>query len=428
MTQRSNWLITSALLLGLGCGSETDAKPTPRPTPPVMGGDQLPCRATSCGNQEARAAIPTRDLLKLDFNAATRQIDASGLEPYSSYHRAVLEEFDEINDVIDAVFDDLEYAAGAEPTIDDGDHLWRAMAGDTEVVLDIDHTGPGAYALALYEGDVGFEPDTPLVAGSVILNAGRDSVERLSLEIDVAATAAVEGLDAAGRIAIEASPFEGGYLQLTYETEGLAYEGEQVENGTTRYWIFGADDYGASFLNDADDEEYTVYVRWGADGGRWDGHAAYDDPDGDGILDDITTNCWDASGSEVFAAETTIDEDLNFEGQLAGEESDCPFGPIADHPDPGTTFENLPGEGEWQEIDFVGCNPEEQSCPCDESMPCGTGESCVDGECLPGCDSDEDCDAGDLCEENMCIAAECDIDDDCPEGSSCDEEGYCVAD
>ncbi len=417
------------LLLGLGaCGSDGDP---PSTTGPIQSGRDLPCRVDFCGEPRVRAAVPTRDLVRIDF-AASRSKDANGLEAYSSYHGATLAHIEEMNAVIDAAFDELEMVAGLEPVVEGEDHLWRTLAGETDVILDLDAEGANRFSLAFYEGDPGFTPTDPIIAGTVTVSDDGLGVEALSLQIDVGELAAVEGIQAEGRIEIEATPFSSGLKQVTFDTVGLSYEDDPVEDSETTYWIFGEDDCALTFLIDVEDVEHTTFVRWDARGGRWDSHSSYDDPHGDGVLDDIVTNCWDATQAEVFAAEATIDEDMNFEGSLAGEEADCLFGPIADHPAAGDTYADLPAQGEWATIDFVGCEPATQSCACDADQPCREGFMCADNVCLPiedeGCERDEDCAEGEICEAMMCVPEGCEFDEDCAEGEYCDADGYCQID
>ena len=57
-----------------------------------------------------------------------------------------------------------------------------------------------------------------------------------------------------------------------------------------------------------------------------------------------------------------LDDQGAFEADLDGEESACVFGPVADHPNPGADFEDLPGEGEWQALEDEACQADPEQC------------------------------------------------------------------
>jgi hypothetical protein len=161
-------------------------------------------------------------------------------------------------------------------------------------------------------------------------------------------------------------PFDGGDHEIWYDFAQFADGDEPLEDSITTYWTFDDGSGALEYLADFDDAEVTVYVRWGDDGGRYDHHALYEDPDL-GLVDDIATNCWAADGAELFDAWAVIDQALDYEGEIDGDEADCAFGPVADHPDPGADFDDLPEEGEWDdlELDAGGtdtCTPDVPDC------------------------------------------------------------------
>ncbi|MEM7605148.1 MAG: hypothetical protein AAF411_07295 [Myxococcota bacterium] len=414
-------------LLTIACGGgESGGSGEPGTTLP---GRDLPCRAASCGDDAVRSAVPTRDLLRIDFEAVASK-DAQGLESPSDFYLETLAHVQELNEIIDLTFDELEFAAGAEPVIEGQDHLWRTLAGETEIVLDIDTEDGRTYDIAFFEGPPGFEATAPIVEGSMVVDG--DQLVELALVLDVGELAAAEGVRGAGQILMAARPFAGGEVEVIFDTRGLLIEDEEIADSETTYWTFDESNQALAFFEDVEDEAYSVYVRWADDGGRWDSHSAVDDEVG--ILDEIVTVCWDASAAETFAGEAVLNEDMEFDAELAGDEDDCLFGPIADDPRGGVGFENLPGEGEWQALDEIGCDPEIQSCPdtCEDTLDCGDGEICDAGECVAdvGCDDDLDCNEGEVCDAGgTCVDdGGCDDDLDCDEGEVCDAGGVCVAD
>lgn len=389
------FLLTSlSLLVALGCGSSGGGSTDPGVRPP--GGSDLPCRAAQCGDARVRNAIPTRDLVRIDFGGAAGTPGA--LADYSPFYEETELYVDNINDIIDEIFSDLEFAAGEEPTVEGSEHIWRASEGDVDVVLDIEEVSATTFHLSYYEGAPGFEPDTtmPIVDGEVTLD-GDDAVQSFELFVDLDVLSAADpSVVATGDMYLAAAPFAGGIAEVIFDLREVSWEGDAAESSQTTYWVFGVDDHALEYLADIEgldgDVELTAFVRWDDEGGRWDSHALYDHGEL-GLVDYITTNCWDFSAAELFHGEAWIqDATLDFYGELDGSEANCHFGPVSGHPNPSADFDDLPGEGEWQAIDFLGCDPLDPSCEdeCDPAV-----EDCCDPafeDCEPECDpAVEDC-------------------------------------
>ncbi|MEM6954769.1 MAG: hypothetical protein AAF645_03745, partial [Myxococcota bacterium] len=83
-------------LLTIACGGgESGGSGEPGTTLP---GRDLPCRAASCGDDAVRSAVPTRDLLRIDFEAVASK-DAQGLESPSDFYLETLAHVQELNEI-----------------------------------------------------------------------------------------------------------------------------------------------------------------------------------------------------------------------------------------------------------------------------------------------------------------------------------------
>ena len=372
------------VLLLISCGGSTSQRESSR------GGDSLPCRSDSCGEARFRNAVPTRSVVRIDFGSHAQKGDDVGrrtdaLRDISPYYELTENYVDEINRVVDAVFDSLEFAAGGTPIEEEDSHVWREARDGMDVVLDIEEIEVGHYSLQYYEGPANFEVSGAfsLIEGMVSLNED-DTLSKFELQIQLEH---LYDSNSSGQLLIAASSFSSGEFEVVFDLIDASFEGESPQTSQTTYWIFGDNDYALEYLGEFEGEQSTVYVRWDEIGGRFDSHVAYEDEEL-GYVDYIITNCWDHGASELFLGEALIDQAFDFYGELDGHEEDCHFGPLADHPHPGSDFENLPREGEWQTIDFIGCDPESEVCD-DECDP--ESEVC-DDECDPDfeiCDEEE---------------------------------------
>lgn len=328
----------------------------------------IPCGAASCGKESFRRAIPSASSLKIDFQGTSgsglKARSSRALEAVSPAYLSTAAYVDAINADITAIFDDLEAIAGTAPEVeDDAMHEWREEEGALEEVLHIDSDDGNTFSLMYGVGEPGFElsADAALLTAEVQLDADGDKAS-FTIDIDLDAwTAALPEADAEGRIHIRAMPFAGGELEVWYDFEDVAVGGDTPASSQTTYWIFEGASGALEFLAADDDGSATAFVRWAEDGGRYDHHVAFDDPDF-GTVDEIVTNCWDDTAAETFDASAVLDDQGAFEADLDGEEDSCLFGPVADHPNPGSDFEDLPGEGEWQALEDEACAADPDQC------------------------------------------------------------------
>jgi len=179
-----------------------------------------------------------------------------------------------------------------------------------------------------------------------------DEQADFDLTIDLDALDEVLAEDISGDIVIAEMPFPGGEREVWYDFHQVDLGDGDIENSRTTYWELDDDDSAAlEFVADWDDQIATAFARWDDDGGRYDHHTAYVD-DQLGQVDEIATSCWTAGGAEVFDGWAVIDDAGEYYGEIDGDEAECDFGPVADHPDPGDEFDDLPGEGEWDDLEL----------------------------------------------------------------------------
>lgn len=375
----------------------------------------IPCPSGNCGDTRFRSAVPSRDTVRIQMGRTAShdigtQIDSEvpGLgraqQALESVSPALVETeayVQDINASIDELFESFEILAATEPEVaDENLHIWRGPSEDDPsldellVVTAIDDLN---YTVELMIGPADFDATQGIsvIAGHVEL-ADEETKNDFEITIDLdAASDAINGLGLTGEILISAQPLAGGLREIWYDYAEVGELGGDLESSRTTYWIFDVDSGALEYLYDLHDESATAYVRWDAGGGRYDHHVAWVDADY-GLVDEIVTNCWDDGGTEVFDAFALIDQDLSYYGELDGDEIDCEFGPVEDHPEPGADFDNLPGEGEWDEIDFGGdvvpdCTEDPTAPGCDAPL-CADDPS--DPDCIPWCDdepSDPDC-------------------------------------
>jgi hypothetical protein len=330
--------------------------------------DPLPCAAESCGKEAFRSAVPGKKTVRIDFprtaarsrpTGAAAQLGPRGLvrpqlEAVAPAYLHLADEVSEINDVVDAVFAELEaLVAGAPEIEEDTIHRWRRPDPDVpgnEEVLTLESDDQVQFALTYAAGPAGFEltPDRVVMSGDIHMVGGVKSDLWLTIDFD-AATRIVPALALTGEIDIRVQPFAGGVREVWYDFIGFGAIGGELEDSVTTYWVFGEGDGALEYLDAMYDSDATVFARWEPFGGRLDYHVQWFDATA-GVLDEIGTGCWAVAGAETFYGWALIDQFLNAFVEMDGQEEDCVFGPLDGHPDPGGEFANLPARGEWADL------------------------------------------------------------------------------
>lgn len=319
------------------------------------GNGPLPgCPSGKCGQESFRRAVPQKAAVRIDGPQQGRKRSAApALDSPSEALVIVEEHIAEIDELVDDIFTDLEEVAGTTPEIEEeGEHLWR-VASDFEgfdELLHITTADDATFEIEYLIVPDGAGPDAaePVIHGTVILADDEQDDFDLTIDLDALDEVAVEGMS--GDIVIAEMPFEAGERELWYDYHEVDFGDGDVENGLTTYWDFGDAAGGAiEFFADWADQTATAYARWDDEGGRYDHHTAYADP-AHGQVDEIQTSCWGADGAEEFSGEAMIDAAGDYYGVIEGDEADCDFTPVADHPNPGDDFDDLPGEGEWDDL------------------------------------------------------------------------------
>ncbi len=372
-----------ALMVGMGAcgGGESGVPPVDPP---------IPCPSGNCGNESFRRAIPSQDTVRIRFGAQGRRAPgAAGHEPgggtaleaLSPAYDSVDAYVGDINGDIDDIFAGLEELAQATPEIaEDTLHQWRVVDDldpTLDEVLTVASDDGVTYTLDYAVGPTGFDPANaaPILYGTVHVSG--DEKEDFDVTIDLdALTAIVPEADATGDIDIRMQPFAGGFREIWYDLDAVSVGGDPLETSITTYWIFDDGSGALEYLADFDGAEATVYARWSDAGGRYDHHAWYQDPEL-GPVDEIMTDCWDPLGGQTFSAWAAIDASATWYGAIDGDELDCVYGPVEDHPDPGADFDDLPAEGEWDDVAFETVGP----APLCEEDP-------ADPDCIPFCEDD----------------------------------------
>lgn len=340
-------------------------------------GNPLPeCKTGSCGKESFRRAVPTRSEVRVGHPTGSSSSNAraartartgtielgkartAALEAISPALLAVDQEITEIDAVVDEIFAELEASASTTPEVEtDTEHRWRVA--DPELsgyddVLRITSADGVRFAVDYYVVPAGAEPDAtdvPVVSGEVRL-ADADALD-FELEVDLDAFATVDPTyPGRGAIVVAAMPLAGGLSEHWFDFHAVSFDGGTAQTSRTTAWAFAEDSAAIELVADFGGAQATVYARWDAGGGRYDHHVEYVDPDV-GLVDEIATNCWSATGREDFDAWAVIDQALAYYGELEGDEAACPFGPVADHPNPSAEFDNLPEDGEWALLELL---------------------------------------------------------------------------
>ncbi len=400
------------LCLSVACSSPDEG---PADKPEDIDPD-IPCNADHCGQSRFRHAIPSRDTVRIQFGDSARSsLHRTGTEnrPLGGIGQVTLalearspnlsntEDYvAEINGVVDGLFESFEALASGSPEQESElVHVWRQVSDDDaslDEILVVTAIDERSYVLdlVLAENNVDPEQGVSVIRGAVQLDDDEVKTE-FEFVIDLAAASdRIEGLNLSGEILISAHPFAGGLREVWYDFDAVGAAGGQLQNSRTTYWILDYDSGALEFVSEEHEELATVFVRWDSSGGRYDHHVEWDS-ELYGVVDEIATNCWDDSGAELFDAAAVIDADLSYYGEIDGDELDCAFGPVDAHPNPGEDFGNLPGDGEWQELEFNS----DPLGDCDEDP---FAEGCAplcedepfDPDCVPWCEdepSDPEC-------------------------------------
>lgn len=364
---KPSFILVPALALSLvACSSSSEGTGPGNPLPD--------CKTASCGKEPFRRAVPTRSEVRIGHptgssRARAARIAGAGkvelgkarvaaLDAISPALLAIDQEITDIDTVVDEIFAELEASATTTPEIEaDTEHQWRVA--DPELpghddVLRITTTDGVRYAVDYFIVSTGADPDAtdvPVVSGEVRL--GDDDVLDFELEVDLDAFAAVDpSYPGRGAIVVAAMPLAGGLSEHWFDFHAVSFGGSDTRTSRTTAWAFAEDSAAIELVADFGGAQATVYARWDAGGGRYDHHVEYVDPDV-GLVDEIATNCWSASGREDFDAWAVIDQALNYYGELDGDEAACQFGPVEDHPNPTAEFDNLPEDGEWQLLELL---------------------------------------------------------------------------
>jgi hypothetical protein len=352
--------------------------------------------------------VPTKKSVSIDF-ARTSNASANGpvdvsefgssvraLETVSPIYQALALYVDDITTEIAEIFDDLQDVATIPPEVEETTlHRWRkpdAEEANLDRVLVLQSPDEREFELVYYLGTTGFDPTEAdaVLTGTVYLDANGNK-ETFDLDVNLDALSTIlDDFTATGAIQISAMPFDGGAREIWYDFDAVAFDGDAPETSLTTYWIFEEGSGALEYLSSINDEEATVFARWDEGGGRYDHHVQYNF-DELGFVDDIATNCWNANAAETFDAWAVIDDDLNYYGEIDGFEDDCRFGPVDGHPNPGQDFDNLPAEGEWDDLELGELDGGGDSPLCEDDP--------FDPDCIPFCDEDpEDPDCVEYCD------------------------------
>jgi len=308
------------------------------------------CPSGNCGQTSFRRAVPTRAKVRIDrpTGASNRRVPLAAV---SQALLAVDERIVTIDKMVDELFGELEASSTTTPVIaTDREHVWQVpdpdLAGRDDVLRITTSDGVDfqlAYFIVAHEAA---PTGAPVIRGGV--RVSDEEISKFELTIDLAAYTTVDPAYAArGEVVIAAMPFSGGLAEHWFDFHNASWGGGPVANTRTTAWTFADDSGSLEYVADVDGEPTTAYARWDVRGGRYDHHTQYVE-ETLGFVDEIMTNCWGVTGAETFNAFAIIDQTQTFYGQLDGDEDACVFGPVADHPDPGNEFDDLPPAGAWK--------------------------------------------------------------------------------
>ncbi|MGE0551662.1 MAG: hypothetical protein AB7O24_27805 [Kofleriaceae bacterium] len=366
-------LVCSLLGAVIACGGGDGGPSDPLP----------PCPSGNCGKASFRRAVPTADKARitpptgssarranreLSMPSSTSVSRGVALEAIAPAIPVINDHVAEINKMIDEVFGDLDGITSETPEIQtDTLHQWRipSEVAGYDAVLQVAAVSDVKFDIDYFEVPTGEDPiaeDLPILYGEVDISTA-DLDYLLVVDLD-AATLVDPAFNATGEVAIAAMPLAGGEAQFWYDYKDVAFDDTTpLHTSRTTAWTWDSEinSAGLEFVIFDGPIEYTMYARWDEDGGRYDHHAAYNDVDL-GPVDEISTDCWTAGGGETFYGWAVIDQSLSYYGELDGEEAECEFLPVEDHPAPGADFDNLPADGEWELLELLSY--------CDVSTSC----------------------------------------------------------
>lgn len=358
-------LLSLSVLLALACGpADSGGDPDPMP--------DRPCRAERCGPAEFQAALPSRERLMIGFGGgnATRisqpGVVISSLDATSEHLELIDENADGIDELIGDVWDELEWVIGSEPELEEeGETWWRTASEDDPdvellLVATEDDTG---FTFQLYAGPEGIDPEssTEVIRADIDVDSEGEP-ENLMILIDLDEEASAYGTSTAGAISIEAQL--GATTQIFFDLDEVSTEGEAPASSETTFLDLEGGVGVLEHVGVADEVSTHWLANWNATGaGRSDYVAQHEDLEL-GLLEEIGTNCWDASGGEVFDGFAVFDEAGQWYAEIDGEETSCAFSALENDPTADGDFENLPREGEWESIALESCViDEDPGCP-----------------------------------------------------------------
>ena len=334
------------------CGGGSDG---PVLDPPVT------CRTGNCGNETFRRAVPSKTSVEIDSPRKAAKRAGRPLDAISEEFTLVSDYVDATDDQIAGVFADLEYMVGGTPTEETAESVtWEFVLEDNQTtgILEVALTSEDTFHLTYTEDDL----DSNILDGEVSTDG--DGLASFTLDFDLAADAEQTGEVKSGVITLAGHPFAGGAREIFYDEAAVSFGGSAPRNTRSTYWRFDDDSDGLEFLQESEAQDIEVYARWDDEGdGRYDSHASADEgPGGIGLVETIQTACWTDFGAEEFDA-FAFYNDTDFYGEIEGNEDDCFYGPVDDHPDPGSDFDDLPQDGEWDLIELLAVPAGRPSVP-----------------------------------------------------------------
>lgn len=288
------------------------------------------------GDDAFRAAIPARGDVTIDFHPAGVGVPEERAEVIDFIEDHV-RDLDEALEVFQGLRD---LARGVPEVATPAMRRWREPIGEEiEAVIEVRGDGE-VFVVEVFVGYDGFDPLTQqaVIGGTATVRDG--AIDELAMGLFFDRSSLLDRDDEFdGELHVTMTPFGDG-RELRYDLVAFAIDDEPPRTETTTYWDFGA----LELTTPADGGvPVPIYARWSTAGGRVDFQGSFDG----GIA--VATVCWNADGAAVFEAYAIID-DGGAEGLLTGSEASCAFGPLDDHPDPGDDFDEVPAEGDWDDL------------------------------------------------------------------------------